>query len=601
VSNLPALCIAAPVLGAVVLAFTARWIPSLLSDIVAIASATATIGCAAALLARTADGRVVSWMGNWTVRGGTSVGIVLAVDRVGAGLALLAASLTLVALIFAWKHLSGSEPMAHALMLVFLAGMCGLSVSGDLFDMFVFFELMSVAAFALTAWKSEEPQSQQGAFTFAVTNSLAAYVTLAGVALVYAHTGELGLAQAGAHFRQEGPSAFALCAFTLVCAGFLTKAAVVPFHFWIADAHAVAPTPVCLLFSGVMVELGLYAIARIWFACFAGAVPEHAVHLLLLCAGVLTAVVGSVMCLVQAHLKRLLAFSTMAHVGLLLVGVSLLEQKSLAGAAWYVLGHAAAKGSLFLAAGVLLNRFGELDQRRLHGRGREMRWLGIVMAVGGLALADLPGFATGAGKDLMEEAGSEAGLAWVAAVFVVVGAVTGGAVLAATGRVFLGLGDPRPTGSEGEEGVHTQREEPDPGTLLDRTPLTMSLPTAALAVASAAVGLLPGLGHQLAAAAVQLADTGGYAAAVLGSPTPPPEALEPVHAWAPTGLLTGALGGLGALAVAALSIWGRELAVLRSSGRAVAGLRRLHSGHIGDYVTWLALGLGLVAGLLALG
>ena len=163
-----------------------------------------------------------------------------------------------------------------ALMLIFLGAMAGFCLTGDLFNLFVFFELMSVAAYALTGYKIEEEQALMGAFNFAITNSVGAFLVLTGIGLLYGRTGALNLAQIGQAWRPARRTAWSIAALTLITSGFGVKAALVPFHFWLADAHAVAPTPVCVLFSGVMVELGLYAVARVYWTVFAGRCRAHA-------------------------------------------------------------------------------------------------------------------------------------------------------------------------------------------------------------------------------------------------------------------------------------------------------------------------------------
>lgn len=378
------LIVATPLLGAALLVAAGRRLPRFAAEVMGFVFSAGAAAWAVTLLvlSPSAGSRAVEWMGGWRPRDGASVGIVLVGDRVGLGLAALTSVLVVAALAYSWRYFD-EPPHRHAgsfpaLILLFQAGMCGFVLTGDLFNAFVFFELMGVVAYALTGYRVEEARAVQGALTFGVINSLGGYTTLFGIGLLYAHTGELGLAQIGArldtHPHDGRPDALVLAAFVLVLTGLLVKAAAVPFHFWLPDAHAVAPTPVCILLSGVMVELGVYGTARVYWTVFAGpgGVPGPGVHRALLTLGVLTALLGAVMCWQQRHLKRLLAFSSVSHTGLFLIGVSVLTPEGLGGTILYVLAHAGVKAALFACAGILLARFSSVDEHELHGRARQL-------------------------------------------------------------------------------------------------------------------------------------------------------------------------------------------------------------------------------------
>jgi multicomponent Na+:H+ antiporter subunit D len=600
------LAIAVPVLVACLLAAFGRLLPRRLIDTTAALTVTAVGGLDAWLLAGTTGGRVVTWVGGWTPQDGRSVGIVLVADSLGAGLALLAAVLVLAALVFSWRYFEDVEAHYHVLFLLFLTGMTGFALSGDLFDMFVFFELMGAVAYALTAFHVEDPTSLQGGLNFGIINSLGAYVSLMGIGILYARTGVLGLPQLSEALAGRPVDALVVVAFTLICTGFLVKAAVAPFHFWTADAEAVAPSPVCAVFSCVMVVLGLYGTARVYWTVFSDVLVPATVRLPLLVLGAVTAVVGAVMCLLQRHLKRLLAYSTIAHVGLFLTALGVLDGPGTAGAAVYVLGHAGVKGALFLLAGIVFNRYGSVDEVALHGRGRRAWLLPWFFGAAGLALAGLPPFGTGLGKAVGEEALGAAGYWFGPVLFVAVSAVTGAAVLRAGARIWRGWG-PVPEegrdGGGGDGGTEDQEEQEMP---VPERHVRFSLlaPVAVLLAGSLAVGAVPAVGQAVGRAVESFLDRSGYVDRALHGELPVrPEALPEV-AWTSAGVVLGLVSTLLAVGLAALALWGPLLPrALRSGAQRLSPplsvLRRVHSGHVGDYVAWLLVGTTAFGALLA--
>jgi multicomponent Na+:H+ antiporter subunit D len=589
-------------LGAATLIAVGRLAPRRARDLFALAAAVATTAVCVRLLLESASGADVYWFGGFRPVNGMATGITFVVDPAAAALALMAALSASLSLLYSWHYFEDVRGLYHALILAFLTGMIGVALTGDLFNLFVFLELMGLAAFALTAEKIEEP-SLTGSLAFAIVNTLGALFLLAGVSLLYGITRALNFAQVGRMLAAVPPgSEIVIVALGLVATGLLIKAAIAPFHFWLTDAYAVAPTPIAALFASAMLELGLYLLIRLWATVFSGAVPgETAMRALLLGLGTVSAVLGAIMALRQRHLKRMLAFITVSHAGVLLCGMALLEAKAIGGAGIYLLADGAVRCALFFAAGVLLHREGTLDEMELRANGRGLPGLGLAFLVAGITLAGAPGTGVGLGKALMEEAAARHGSAWIVAVFVAVSALTAAALLRVAGRIFLGWGGPTGAGTaarddHGPEGPETEGPA--------RTvPRSMALPIALMLTVAVVPGLIPGLHEAAGAAGRWFLDPGAYSAAVMDDlGTGPALSFSRSAGLGYTGkaIALGVAGVVLAGVVAAILLaWERmPERIRRLWDLAVApflrGLDKVHTQHVGDYVAWAVAGCAII-------
>ena len=577
----PALLVAIPLIAAALLGGLRKLLPRLLTDVLALLTALFNLVLASLWTLHALHRTQVYWFGGWYPRGHMALGIGFVMDVAGCGLATLTAFLATLALLFSFRYTDSGGDHYHPLMLVFLAAMSGFALTGDLFNLFVFFELMSTAAFALCGLKTQEPSPLAGAFNFAVTNTVAAFMMLTGIALLYSTTGALNLAQlglllAGRHDR------LVLAAFAFLMTGFLVKAATVPFHFWLPDAHAVAPTSVCVLFSGVMVPMGLFGAMRVYATIFQGCFAGTHVSWIFIAFGSLSALWGGIMCFAEHHLKRLLAFSTVSHTGLMLLAFGLWTKTAMAGLLLYLVGHALVKAGLFFCAGILLHRFRSVSEPWLFGKGRALRRTRILWILGGFGLAAAPGFALAIGESYIS-----AGAGWTEWIFLAVGALTGGAVLRAGLRIFFGLGDAGPTDE-------SAKVDEAPETLKESHQINWFLWTPALACIAGSIALTfwPEYTNAVHSAAIRFMDFGSYAHAVYQQFTPASmvrAAAIPGKDW----LLAGVHAFL-ALGLALWAVYRRRIPrALRWPSHIEGPLRpfrALQSGYPGDYVAWLTVG-----------
>jgi multicomponent Na+:H+ antiporter subunit D len=542
------LVVAVPLLTAALIAAVGRFVGGRLADVLALGATLACAGLLVSVLIRLHGGVETIWLGGWHPRAGVAIGVAFRLDPLGVGLALFIAALMVLALIYGSGALDPEPPHVHVLALVFLAGMVGFCLSGDLFNLFVFLELMSVSAFALTGIDVDEGAALEGSLNFAVTNTIGAF--LAVIVL--------------AHGRVDGLVAVALA--FLVC-GFLVKAAIVPFHLWLADAYAVAPAAICIVLAGAMSEVGILGVVRVVFGVFGGPVAQHAdaIRAIFVTAGLVTAVVGALMAYSQDNLKRMLAFVTIGHVGLFLTGVAMLSATGVGATAVYVVADGCTKAALFACVGIVQLRLGHVRTSVLRGRGRRLRFTGTAFVLAALISTGLPLTGPFLGKALLEDAVSHQVGWWAVAVAVAATALIGAAMLRAAGCVFLGWSRGAP------EGDYEPLSEPRPS-----TPIRMWAPVVVLLATAVALGVVPGVRHAADAAAQRATSAPG------NLPAPP------AHDYVLSLLTVAAAIGLAVL------LLGREHLPR------LTALRAIHSGRLGDYVALLCAGAALFGGAFAL-
>ncbi len=339
----------------------------------------ATLGVALGLTGLLADGVISYPMGGWPV----PFGIELRFDVLSA----FATAVALISALAIWFS-SGSQgrvssPEGIAVLLLCAGGMVGFLLAADYFTLFVFLEILSISAYGMVAM-SDERGAGIAAFRYLLMGAAASIVILLSVGLLYTLTGSLNMGDVRLRLPDGGlPLYLALGGFT---AGFLLKAAAFPLHVWLPDAHATAPSAVSAILSGLVVKMGVIGLLR---------TPGlDQLHELLLWIGAASLLGGALFALVQDDLKRLLAYSTVSNIGLIVLGLALHRT----GATIHILNHAVVKAALFLAAGAFIHRAGS---RALEGIGRSMPVTTAAFAVGAMAVIGIPPTAGFTGKWLV--------------------------------------------------------------------------------------------------------------------------------------------------------------------------------------------------------
>jgi multicomponent Na+:H+ antiporter subunit D len=441
---------------------------------------------------------LVHKLGGWF----PSLGITLVYDHLTALVSLAVNVVGMAALLFSVRYLDHytGRWKFYSLFMLILAGLNGVAVTGDVFNLFVFIEISAISSYALVAFGTDFDELEAG-FKYMVIGEIGGISVLLAIALLYAKASSLNMAVVSQIMAGTGHTPLFWLIVSAFLVGFAIKMAMAPFHAWLPDAHPSAPAPVSALLSGVFIKvLGVYAMCRVMFNVF-GLSRANAPNFfnLLLAFGVVSMVVGGLLAYTQRDYKRLLAYSSISQIGYILIGLGIGNYWGIVGALFHVLAHAFGKGLLFLAAGSVERATGSRDLEKLSGLEKGMPLTAWSHLLGSLSLAGVPPFAGFFSKLLIIVGALSAKMYWLAALAALFSTVTLGYLVKVVNRAFF------------------SRRETDP-TPAKESPASMGVAMIVLLALAVALGIgfKPVLDNLVGPAAQVLMNGLGYAQGVIG-------------------------------------------------------------------------------------
>ena len=414
-------------------------------------------------------------------------GMTLRVDGISLVLAAIALTLGTLVVLYSNRYISHeeNEDKYYAMLVALVGVMIGLGCATDLFNLWVWFEAMAISSYLLVAFYRDQPASLEAGVKYLVQSAVGSVLVLLGIALVLAMTGTVNLLEIRAAAGRVDALPL-LAAGALFVIGFGVKAALVPMHTWLPDAHSQAPSGISAMLSGVVIEAGLVALLRA-VASLSGVTLSWGV--LLMAFGALNMLAGNLLALRQKQVKRMLAFSSLSHMGYMLVGLGIAvymgQSAAASGSFFHVINHGLMKGLAFLAAGAMLyvlfiknnDHSSPLTISDLGGAARKYPIVAFTLSVAVLGLAGLPPFAGFMSKWQIFAAGVETHNIAID-LLVIFAALNSVLSLAYYAPVVNAV----------------YRQEPSEAvTHGEKLPITMGIPLVVLAIAIVVIGLWPSL------------------------------------------------------------------------------------------------------------
>ncbi|MDN5807663.1 MAG: Na+/H+ antiporter subunit D [Brevibacterium sp.] len=383
------------------------------------------------LFAVDAQGPQVVAIGGWA----PPAGIVLVADRLSSLMLVVSSLVTLCVLIYALSQDANDDsnetPISvfNPSYLVLCAGVANAFLAGDLFNLYVGFEMFLVASYVLLTLGATAERIRAGV-TYVVVSLVSSVIFLAAIGVIYSATGTVNIAQLSQRLSELPPDV-QMILHVLLLIGFGIKAAIFPLSFWLPDSYPTAPAPVTAVFAGLLTKVGIYAIIRTETLLFA----ESSLRVPLLIAAALTMVVGILGAIAQSEIKRIVSFTLVSHIGYMLFGVALGTTVGLSAAIYYTVHHIIVQTALFLAIGMVEMRGGSTSTRSLGGLMVLSPALSIIFFIPALNLSGIPPFSGFIGKVALFAAGF-ADYDWLVVSLIVAGTVTSLLTLYVIGRTF---------------------------------------------------------------------------------------------------------------------------------------------------------------------
>lgn len=392
-NHLPALQVIVPLLSAPLVLLLR---PRGLAWAAAMAASLFSFAIAIMLTLGVLDGQSFKYyLGNWPA----PYGIELSVDAFSALVLLVITGASTLALLAGWRSLDASietarQPLFFAAWLLALAGLVGIPVSADAFNIFVFMEISALASYVLLAG-GKDRRALPAVFKYLIMGTTGATFYLIGIGLVYLMTGTLNLADMELRIHEVADQKPILVAAGFITIGLALKAAVFPLHLWLPNAYTYAPHAVTVFLAACSTKVSLYLLLRFDFFVFQPNLFGHDVQFsyFLMPLAVLAILIASGVALFEKNLKRLFAYSSVAQIGYIMLGASLVSLAGLTASVVHIFNHALAKGTLFLAVACLATRYTGLRLDNIAGAAQRMPWTMGAFVVAGLSLIGVPGTA----------------------------------------------------------------------------------------------------------------------------------------------------------------------------------------------------------------